>query len=666
MRNFFERQDEARRNTTKLIGLFALAVTSIVLGVYFAVVLFLGWSGGTIDLVRPQLAVVVLFGTLALVGGGSAIKILSLRDGGHVVAESLGGKKIDHDPDSLAERRLLNVVEEMAIASGVPVPPVYVLEEDSINAFAAGFTPDDAVIGVTRGCVELLDRDELQGVIAHEFSHILNEDMRINIRLIGLLHGILLVGITGRVLMQSVFYGGGRSRNRDGGKGRLALLALGFALLVIGLAGFFCGRLIKASVSRQREFLADASAVQFTRNPDGIAGALKKIGGHDPGATVESDKAEEASHLFFSYALGGGFFSYRWLSTHPPLADRIERIDPEFDGTFPSVSAGKGKNGAQPQKQEAQREQAAVGTESSSRMASGLVGESPREESPTASASADAEDVVERAGTVSVDQMERGRQLRDEVPAALYRAVHEPLSAVAVAYALLLDDEDEMREHQLGILRERETRPVVEETERLFSDVSALPSRIRLPLLDLAAPALRECSEEQRTRLHDTIRALAEADDRLTLFEYALETIVRHRLEHVARPNASRVKVRRFAQIKEHLAVLLSGVASAGHSEARGAKRAFQAGVDKLRGQYEVEGMEPSSVSAQELDAALDRLAGAAPSLKEAVMAACAQCARADDTVTNAETDLLRAVGIALDVPLPPQIKRMAAREEPS
>lgn len=666
MRNFFERQDEARRNTTKLIGLFALAVASIVVGVYLAVVLVVTWGGGAGSLVQPELALVVLLGTLVLVGGGSAVKILSLRDGGHVVAESLGGEKLDRDPETPDERRLLNVVEEMAIASGVPVPPVYVLEQEGINAFAAGFTPDDAVIGVTRGCVELLDRDELQGVIAHEFSHILNEDMRLNIRLIGLLHGILLVGITGRVLMHSMFYGGGRRRNRDGGKGRLAFLALALALVIIGFVGFFCGRLIKAAVSRQREFLADASAVQFTRNPDGIGGALKKIGGHVQGARVESDKAEEASHLFFGYALGEGFFSSRWLSTHPPLPERVERIDPEFDGTFPSVSA-ETMEGAESQAEGPQRQQTAAGSAVASPAVPGRVSDAPgTEASGDASSSADAENVVEQAGTVSADQIDRGRELRDDVPMALYRAVHEPLSAVAVAYALLLDDDEAMREQQRRILRHRETRPVVEETERLFPDVAAVPSRIRLPLLDLAAPALRECSGEQRTRLHDTIRALAEADDQLTLFEYALATIVRHRLEHVAQPNAERVQIRRFAEAKSHLAALLSGLASAGHEEARGAKRALRAGVEALRAQYEGVDMQLRSVSAETLDAALDRLAVAAPSLKETVVAACAQCALADERLTSAEADLLRAVTVALDVPLPPQIIRVARAEETS
>jgi Zn-dependent protease with chaperone function/uncharacterized tellurite resistance protein B-like protein len=656
MRNFFERQDEARRNTTKLIGLFGLAVTGIVVGVYLAVVLFLSWRGGTVNLVQPGLALVVLLGTLVLVGGGSAVKILSLRDGGHVVAESLGGEKLGHDPDSLAERQLLNVVEEMAIASGVPVPPVYVLEEEGINAFAAGFTPDDAVLGVTQGCIELLDRNELQGVIAHEFSHILNEDMRINIRLIGVLHGILLVGITGRYLMYSLHVGG-RSRS---GRGRMALFVLGLALVVIGFAGLFCGRLIKAAVSRQREFLADASAVQFTRNPEGIAGALKKIGGYESGSTVTADRAEEASHLFFGNALGEGFFSSGWLSTHPPLPKRIERIDPSFDGSFPTVSTEE-DGGAAPD--EGRRPEATTAM-SSFREEASEKRRGPSEAASVPDASVpDPQELLNQAGTVTADQIAYGGQLRADVPDSLYRAVHEPLGAVAVAYGLLLDDEASMRTRQLRMLGHRETQAVAQETERLSPQVAEVPSRVRLPLLDLAAPALRDLSDEQRSRLHDTIRALAEADDQLTLFEYALATIVRHRLEHVAHPSEDRVQVKRFETVKEHMRVLLSALASVGHREGEAAQRAFQAGADALGTNHDVTGLEPSSVSAEALDAALDRLAVAAPSLKEDVVAACARCALADDDVTDTELTLLRAAIIALDVPLPPQLKSVASGE---
>lgn len=259
---------------------------------------------------------------------------------------------------------------------------------------------------------------------------------------------------------------------------------------------------------------------------------------------------------------------------------------------------------------------------------------------------------------MSSDQIEFGNRLRDEVSDELHRVVHEPLGAVAVVYGLLLDDEETMRTRQLRILRHKETQPVVEETERLYPQLADLPSRVRLLLLDLSAPALRKLSEEQRDRLHGTIRTLAEADDQLTLFEYALESIVRHRLEHVDHPSEDRVQVRRFAAVKDHVSVLLSGLASAGHREARAAQRAFRVGIEELQGTHDVDGMEANSVSAQELDAALDRLSVTSPSLKEDVITACARCALADDEVTDAEITLLRAVAIALDVPLPPRLQQ--------
>lgn len=641
MRNFFERQDQARRNTKTLVALFVLAVVFIIGAVYAVLVGVMAWSGGPIDPIQPGLALAVVIGVLALVGMGSAVKSASLRRGGHVVAEGLGGTKLDRDPESLEERRLLNVVEEMAIASGVPVPPVYVLDEEGINAFAAGYTPDDAVIGVTRGCMELLSRDELQGVIAHEFSHILNGDMRINIRLMGLLHGILLLGITGRVLMRSLFFSG-RSRGR-GNKGKLVIIVLGVALVVIGSAGFLCGRLIKAAVSRQREFLADAAAVQFTRNPDGIGGALKKIGGHVHGAKVEANKAEETSHLFFGYALGEGLFSSGLFSTHPPLEERIRRIDPSFDGTFPTVEVPSGMD---------------VEAEGMAGMHAGTGGASARPPNPN--------HVIEQAGKVTPAQLAQGTQMHKEMPPQLRRAAHEPLGAVALVYGLLLDRDASMRETQLALLRDREAENVVEETERLYPHVRALDRRVRLPLVDMAAPALRDLSDAQRTRFQETVRELARADEQLTIFEYALETIVRHRLDHVANPTGERVRYRDLRSLQEEVITLLSGLARAGHSTEHDARRAFEAGIDELAAAYDLASPSPVSMRPNELDEALDRLALTTPQLKKDVIAACARCALADEELVPAEVELLRAVAIALDVPLPPLLTTELSRSAPA
>jgi Zn-dependent protease with chaperone function len=337
--DFFESQDRARRKSGLLVLYFVIAVVLMIASLYAAAVAVFGFTirgqveAEPIHWFQPVILLTVTGITLAIIGLGSLYKIAELRSGGESVAAMLGGRRISTNTDDLAERQLLNVVEEMALASGVAVPAVYVMDnEPGINAFAAGFTPDDAVVSVNRGTLEYLTRDELQGVIAHEFSHILNGDMRFNIRLIGLLHGILLLGIIGYYLMR---FSGTSGRSNRSGKGGGQLVLLGLAAFVIGYVGLFFGRLIKAAVTRQREYLADASAVQFTRNPDGIGGALKKIGGLAAGSYMDTPEAESASHMFF----GSGFrrMSFSIFATHPPLDERIRRIDPRFDGRFPQV-----------------------------------------------------------------------------------------------------------------------------------------------------------------------------------------------------------------------------------------------------------------------------------------------------------------------------------------
>ena len=345
--DFFQDQETARRKTGLLIAYFLAAVVLIILLSYAIVAgafLLAGRHDGprlhsAADLWDPGLFAAVSLGTLALIGGGSLYRVASLAGGGHNVAEMMGGRPLASQTTDPDERKILNVVEEMAIAAGTPVPPVYLLEqEDGINAFAAGYAPGDAVIGVTRGCIQDLTRDELQGVIAHEFSHILNGDMRLNIRLIGALYGILLISMTGWIIFRSTAYGNQYERRRDDDRrGANPWPLVGLALYVLGYIGVFFGNLIKAAVSRQREFLADASAVQFTRNPDGIAGALKKIGALSEGSRVRNPEAQEASHLFFGDAVGHllGIFA-----THPPLVERIRRIDPSFDGDFSRIRVG--------------------------------------------------------------------------------------------------------------------------------------------------------------------------------------------------------------------------------------------------------------------------------------------------------------------------------------
>lgn len=314
--DFFQAQDRARANTTKLTLLYIAALLAITTAIYAIAILFLQQDQGQTlaDYWHPEIYAATTLATLAIIGLGTLVKTLQLRTGGPAVAESLGGQLITPKTADFQQRQLLNIVEEMSIAAGVPAPKTYLLPEPGINAFAAGYTPKDAAIGITQGALDTLDRDELQGVVAHEFSHILNGDMRRNIRAIGLLFGIFLIALIGRILI-SVRYRSRDSKNNSAA----AFIILGLALIIIGCVGQFFGRIIQAAISRQREYLADASAVQFTRNPSGIAGALKKI--RDHGSRIQNPHATETSHLFFANALTSLF------ATHPPLEKRIAAIE---------------------------------------------------------------------------------------------------------------------------------------------------------------------------------------------------------------------------------------------------------------------------------------------------------------------------------------------------
>ncbi|MDI2143280.1 MULTISPECIES: M48 family metallopeptidase [unclassified Pseudomonas] len=333
--NFFERQTQARNQTSRLIYLMILAIVMLI-GMTSLPFVFNGFedylSGtGTLADAFLAMAVIALFISSIVVIGG-LLKYRQLRAGGKVVAEKLGGRLLNGNARTLGEQRLMNVVEEMAIASGTCLPAVYLLPDESINAFAAGFTPEDAAIGVTRGAVKLLTREELQGVIAHEFSHIFNGDMRLNTQLVAVVHGLLVLGLAGTYILASLL-----KRDKRDVRLMLVVFALGAALCVAGFIGNLYGNLIKAAVSRQREFLADASAVQYTRNPQSIVGALKKIGAHAQGSVISSPRAAEFSHLFFS--TGGSGLLSRMFATHPDLSVRIRRIDPQWDGSFTTGAA---------------------------------------------------------------------------------------------------------------------------------------------------------------------------------------------------------------------------------------------------------------------------------------------------------------------------------------
>ena len=632
--NFFQRQSDARRGTRRLVVMFVLAVVGIV-GVVVAItaVAVAETANSQPGLQENQFALPVAAGvaTLVLIIGGSLFKIAALSGGGTTVAEAVGGKRIHTNTTDPIERRVLNVVEEMAIASGVPVPPVYMLaQEQGINAFAAGYSPSDAVVAVTRGTAEQLTRDQLQGVVAHEFSHILNGDMRLNIRLIGILHGILLMGLAGRFMFRIAAHSGsGRSRNSKEGGGMIYLFLIGLALVILGFIGSVMGGLIKAAVSRQREYLADASAVQFTRNPQGIAGALKRIGAAVFGSRIQHPNAAEVSHMYFGQGVREGFTGL--MATHPPLGKRIIALDPEWDGKYPPM----------PSTPSGIMEVSGVAQSMSAQFAGDVV--------PVAVV----EDAADQVGSPTELHRSYAHELVERMPNELVTVVHEAYGARAVIFALLLDEQPDVRRAQMRALDKFAQPDVVQLTSKLIPMVDALDVRARLPLVDMALPALRAMTISQYRNFSQAFHELVKADQRVALFEWTLyRVLMRHLRPQFETASPPRVRYYSLARLGQPCSVLLSALAHAGNSSERTQEALAEAAqhLPKVRVQL----LPPDQCSLGALDDALTTLSSVAARHRERLIDACAAAICADDQVKIREAEFLRGICDMLDCPMPP------------
>jgi Zn-dependent protease with chaperone function len=649
--DFFQRQDQARRNTKWLVAYFVAGVSALIVCVYLAAAaIFLGLGADShrhssygspprVTLWNGQLFAGVALGTMAVVFMGSLFKMAELSKGGSAVATMLGGRPVSPQTTDPAERKLLNVVEEMAIASGIPVPQVYLLpQEQGINAFAAGHSTSDAVIGVTRGSVQLLSRDELQGVIGHEFSHILNGDMRLNMRLIGFIFGILCLAVIGRILLET------RSRSS---KDKNPLPLLGLALLVIGWVGIFFGRLIQAAVSRQREFLADASAVQFTRNPEGLAGALKKIGGLSYGSKIEAAHADEASHMFFGNGMRRSLFGL--MDTHPPLAERIKALDPAFDGKFPRVEFGRPEP-APVEKGRPARPPVPFPLPGFPRAAAPIAGLAA---SPVIAAAT----VSSAVGAARPRHIRFANELGASLPPMVQAAAREAMGATTLVYALLLSSDQNCRTKQLTELEAATSRAVCEELLRIEPQVREVATRAKLPLMDLALPALRLLSPGQFQQFRTAVQKLVDCDGEIDLFEYVLQKIVMRHLEpQFFPPRRSVVQYYALKPLLHECSVLLSALAYVGQDEAAQVEQAFAKGAASLAyaAQTELKLVSALECDLGKVDGALERLSLAVPQIRKNVLNACAETVAADGVIQETEAEMLRAVADGLDCPLPP------------
>lgn len=637
--NFFQRQTETRRVSRQLVVLFALAV----IGVVFAVDAALFTVFASLQPQSPGFVVpdwqwisahrgIVVFTTLSVVGViglSSLYKTSTLSGGGGVVARSLGGVRVSADTTEPMERRLLNIVEEMSIASGVPMPEVYLLEHEAgINAFAAGHNPANAAIAVTYGAMTKLDRAELQGVIAHEFSHILNGDMQLNVRLMGMIFGLLVIALLARTVLRFAPRGRGSGRRDGAGAAVLAILVAAVVVLVIGQIGMFFGRLIQAAVSRSRESLADASAVQFTRDPAGLRGALLKIGALAEGSRIGSPEAEEVAHMLFAPGLR------RVFATHPALEERIKAIDPRFDRAEFAIMR------RQLEQADAPPPAASPPLASSAKRLEGLV---------TLPAGVAISSLVGNPGT---QHMEAAQEIRASLPAALALAGRHPQSAQALLLALAFDTQPDARQRQLTFVTRQLGLRVIDNVRALFPEVDALAPQQRMPLLMSAFPALRQLTRDERLRLMATLNTMWQREGRLSLHSYVMRKLAQVHLHDDLEPRG-RMGRQTLDVLSSQLQVLFSVLAEQGHESEADARRAYEAGMHHLlpreRPAYAAIANWPP-----QLDVALGRLDALMPVAKEQLVEALLRTVAHDGRMTAQEAELLRAVCAALHCPLPP------------
>jgi Zn-dependent protease with chaperone function len=624
--DFFQNQENAQRKTSLLVFYYVLAVILIVLGLYAAVIVIINLNtepGSQLGYWNPGLFFAVAGITLCIVLLGTLYKIKQLSAGGKYVAELLGGRPIGAQTNDLKERMLLNIVEEMAIASGVQVPRVYILQqEEGINAFAAGFSPDDAVIGVTKGCLDKFSRDELQGVIAHEFSHILYGDMRINIKLMGVLHGILLIAFIGFTILRSTLYA---PRRRQGkANNPIPIVLFGLFLIIIGYIGVFFGNLIKSAVSRQREYLADAAAVQFTRNPSGIAGALKKIAGIKKSSQVKNNHAQEASHLFFSSNISG--FAARLFSTHPPLGERIKRVDPSFNQDI-KISQDK------------------------ARVDSPL----PRFTGGTETFAVNSQDVVSSVGTAQLKHINYAVQVLKDTPDSLLDTARNLPEAESIVYSLLLSKDDKIKEKQIQLLEKTAQPKAYKAVKDIYFEVEKLPVEYRLPLLDITISTLKRSSSESYRIFKNNIKEMIAADGKVSLFEYTIKTIVLSHLRPAfERPSPARVYYHNLKNLKPECRLLFSYLAHYGVDDDNKKVKAFGKAAEKIETINSSDFLPVNKCSLKELDQALAKLDQTDFRLKRKIIDACVVCVVADGQITVRQAELIRVIADAVGCPVPP------------
>jgi Zn-dependent protease with chaperone function len=628
--DFFHAQDQAYKRSRKLVALFILALAATIISIYFVVMVVFGFVDEPGFLWNPQVFLVVAGITMGIVTLGSLFKIASLSSGGSAVAKALGGQQVNPSTRDPRERQLMNIVEEMSIASGVPVPAVYILpNEGGINAFAAGYKAEDACVAVTAGALEQLTRDEMQGVVAHEFAHIRHGDMRLNIRLIGFLHGLLILALIGRGMMYSMRFALVSSGRRRGSKDDLsavgillAIALIGLAIWIIGFLGALFSKLIQSAVSRQREFLADAAAVELTRNPKGLSDALKRVAGYPVRGRIDHRDGPELAHMFFASCLRSEMFS--WTATHPPIEQRIRALDPAFN---PEIARNYGAAAATG-RGDARTAGLTGSTEPPPRPASGAAEPPPIPASPAAAAA----------------------RFLTRLPAAVREATREPRSALALTIALMIS-QDEASKHPESITAAKlmfgdETG---NEAEALLREITQDVQARALILVELCTPMLRALNRQDHEVLLGFVNQCVSAKDEIDLHVFCLAMILEAGLRP---PRRLEARAPDFDEVVADALAWIRVLVAFGTSDEVARRRTWSVALQQLQVPATPwqEGELPSKDS---LGKSLRRLADASPLATKRVLDAARAAVHTDGRVGPEERELLRTFSAALGAPMP-------------
>ena len=651
--DFYSRQAAARGQTRWLIFAFIVALLAVALALDFVLFTFLagrsvGYGLSALDYARanPQQVVLCTLLVMGVLGLASLYKSMELRGGGGVVARSLGGVPVSSDTADLKRKRLLNVVEEMAIASGVPMPEVYVLEQEpGINAFAAGHTPANAAVTVTQGALDRLSRDELQGVIGHEFSHVLNGDMRLNVQLMGWIFGLFVIGLIGRVILQV----SPRNRRNSGG-----LVALGFAVMVLGYIGLMAGRILQAAVARQRERLADASGVQFTRNPQGLKGALVKIAALPAGSALVAADAEQAAHMFFAEGLS------RVFATHPPILERIRELDPHFDPR--ELEAAAAEPDQDPTAAEVAGHGGGAGQGVASQAGAGVLGGAglglPLGAAAAGVGLGAAAHFATQVGRPDMAHIVHAQAVRLALPQPVRELTESPGGAQALVIALLISSDPLVRDQQLAMLSKSANAASLAVIQRVIPLAQALDPMLRLPALQRSFPALRRSTVPQRKALGQLATQLIHADARIDVFEFCLAKLLETLLNDELDATAPHGTVTLEGAVSE-ISLLFCVLAQIGTQDERRARESYEVGISTVlpmrRPPYTAVADWP-----QKLSAALPRLEQLHPFAKKAVIEGLVKTIANDEVLMEEEAELLRTVCALLHCPLPPLLPVIA------